>query len=164
MPLAMTLNLRSEPKHLNEHPDRPIPVETVTEEAEEAQEESSSAGNDEPSEEADNEETTEEQEATEEVTEVTTKLPITPVEQRLKQITEEIEKFSNADVDSEIGRQSFFSLSDLIKNLRPNDKKTPQIDSDYSNTMRVLGDTKSLINDDARKLKEGTVKITRSLY
>ncbi|XP_059608095.1 uncharacterized protein LOC132255938 [Phlebotomus argentipes] len=165
IPLAMTLNLRSEPKHLNEHPDRPVQVETATEEEEEAQEDGS-AESEESSGAAESEETTEE--TTEEVTEVTTKLPrsetITPVEQRLKQITEEIEKFSNTDVDSEIGRQSFFSLSDLIKNLRPNDKKTPQIDSDYSNTMRVLGDTKSLINDDARKVKEANIKITRSLY
>ncbi|XP_055706130.1 uncharacterized protein LOC129803526 isoform X1 [Phlebotomus papatasi] len=169
MPLAMTLNLRSEPKLLNEHPDRPVQVETVTEEDEEAQEDSnleseeSSVADD-----VENEETTEELDVTEEVTEITTKQPksdtITPVEQRLKQITEEIEKFSNSDVDSDIGRQSFFSLSDLIKNLRPNDKKTPQIDSDYSNTMRVLGDTKSLINEDARKVKEANVKITRSLY
>ncbi|GAB0093988.1 uncharacterized protein DMENIID0001_091890 [Sergentomyia squamirostris] len=168
MPLAMTLNLRSEPKHLNEHPDRPVEVVTEAEEEEpvEAREDSASDGEDNTV--TEEEETTEEQETTEEVTEITTKVPksetITPVEQRLKQITEEIEKFSNADVDSDIGRQSFFSLSDLIKNLRPNDKKTPQIDSDYSNTMRVLGDTKSLINDDAKKIKDGSVKITRSLY
>lgn len=67
-----------------------------------------------------------------------------PVEQKLRQITEEIEKYSNSDkVDENNSRQSFFSLSDLIKTLRPNDKKVaPQIDSDYSNTMRVLGEPK----------------------
>ncbi|CAO1395253.1 unnamed protein product [Diamesa tonsa] len=68
-----------------------------------------------------------------------------PVEQKLRQITEEIEKYSNKVVDkvdlTEDDRQSFFSLSDLIKTLRPDDKeKAPQIDSDYSNTMRVLGE------------------------
>lgn len=69
-----------------------------------------------------------------------------PVEQKLRQITEEIEKYSNSDkVDDINDRQSFFSLSDLIKTLRPNDKKVaPQIDSDYSNTMRVLGETKAV--------------------
>lgn len=75
----------------------------------------------------------------------------TSVEQRLKQITAEIEKFSNTDSESEIGRQSFFSLSDLIKTLRPNDKKTPQIDSDYSNTMRVLGEQSIVGNEDAAR-------------
>ena len=69
-----------------------------------------------------------------------------PVEQKLRQITEEIEKYSNSDkVDDNNDRQSFFSLSDLIKTLRPNDKKVaPQIDSDYSNTMRVLGEPKAV--------------------
>lgn len=87
----------------------------------------------------------------------------TTVEQRLKQISEEIEKFSsNTDTESEIGRQSFFSLSDLIKTLRPNDKKIPQIDSDYSNTMRVLGETTSL-DDGSRKLKDSSEITNRAL-
>lgn len=69
----------------------------------------------------------------------------TSVEQRLKQITEEVEKQNHSDNDSDIGQQSFFSLSDLIKTLRPSDRKViPQIDSDYSNTMRVLGETASI--------------------
>lgn len=76
-----------------------------------------------------------------------------PLEVRLKQISEEVEKLSSKETnDHDIGRQSFFSLSDLIKTLQPNDKKTnPQIDSDYSNTMRVLGE--SLLNDEGRSLK-----------
>lgn len=69
----------------------------------------------------------------------------TSVEQRLKQISEEVEKQNHSDNDGDIGQQSFFSLSDLIKTLRPSDRKvSPQIDSDYSNTMRVLGETASV--------------------
>lgn len=91
----------------------------------------------------------------------------TSVEQRLKQITAEIEKFSNSDSESEIGRQSFFSLSDLIKTLKPNDKKTPQIDSDYSNTMRVLGETTSVVGneDAARNIRDSEItQIRNSFY
>ena len=82
-----------------------------------------------------------------------------PVEQKLRQITEEIEKYSNSDKVDEInGRQSFFSLSDLIKTLRPNDKKVaPQIDSDYSNTMRVLGETKAVNVKGSGEIKESPV-------
>lgn len=87
------------------------------------------------------EETTQEEEIEEE-----------PLEKRLKQISEEVEKLNNMDTNErDIGRQSFFSLSDLIKTLRPNDKKIPQIDSDYSNTMRVLGET--IFEDEGRNLK-----------
>lgn len=69
----------------------------------------------------------------------------TSVEQRLKEISEEVEKQNHSDTEADIGRQSFFSLSDLIKTLRPSDRKViPQIDSDYSNTMRVLGETASM--------------------
>jgi hypothetical protein len=81
-----------------------------------------------------------------------------PVEQKLKQISAEIEKYSATDKDNETGRQSFMTLSDLLKNLRPNDKITPQIDSDYSNTMRVLGETSIL---HGRKMKNP--EINRSL-
>lgn len=89
----------------------------------------------------------------------------TSVEQRLKQITAEIEKFSNTDSESDIGRQSFFSLSDLIKTLRPNDKKTPQIDSDYSNTMRVLGETSVIGNEDAaRNSRDSEITQIRSSF
>lgn len=89
----------------------------------------------------------------------------TSVEQRLKKISEEIEKYSSSENESDIGRQSFFSLSDLIKTLRPSDKKViPQIDSDYSNTMRVLGETSSIVSgEEARKLKDVDLK-TRALY
>lgn len=76
-----------------------------------------------------------------------------PLEERIKQISEEVEKLSSKETnDRDIGRQSFFSLSDLIKTLQPGDKKTnPQIDSDYSNTMRVLGE--SLLNEEGRNFK-----------
>ncbi|XP_035772786.1 myotubularin-related protein DDB_G0290005-like isoform X1 [Anopheles albimanus] len=65
-----------------------------------------------------------------------------PVEQKLKQITKEIEQLSGGGnrelrVDN---RQSFLSLSDLIKNIRPAEKVVPQIDSSYANTMLVLGE------------------------
>ncbi len=86
-----------------------------------------------------NEEPTEtlEDEHEEEVQEV-------PVEEKLKQISQEIEKYSNNDQsDAADDRQSFFSLSDLIKTLQPAVKKAPQIDSDYSNTMKVLGEQTS---------------------
>lgn len=81
----------------------------------------------------------------------------TSVEQRLKKISEEIEKYSTGDNESDLGRQSFFSLSDLIKTLRPTDKKViPQIDSDYSNTMRVLGETASIVGvDEGRNVRDG---------
>lgn len=81
----------------------------------------------------------------------------TSVEQRLKKISEDIEKYSTSDNESDLGRQSFFSLSDLIKTLRPTDKKViPQIDSDYSNTMRVLGETSSIVGvDEGRKIRDG---------
>ncbi|XP_041761922.1 putative uncharacterized protein DDB_G0287113 isoform X3 [Anopheles merus] len=66
-----------------------------------------------------------------------------PVEQKLKQITKEIEQLSSGAGDRELrldSRQSFLSLSDLIKNIRPAEKVVPQIDSSYANTMRVLGE------------------------
>ncbi|XP_035900912.1 PH domain-containing protein DDB_G0287875 isoform X2 [Anopheles stephensi] len=67
-----------------------------------------------------------------------------PVEQKLKQITKEIEQLSGGGAgDRELrvdSRQSFLSLSDLIKNIRPAEKVVPQIDSSYANTMRVLGE------------------------
>lgn len=91
----------------------------------------------------------------------------TSVEHRLKKISEEIEKYSNNDNQDIHGRQSFFSLSDLIKTLRPSDKKIiPQIDSDYSNTMHVLGETAKVVGgDDARKIKTIDLRQTnRALY
>jgi len=92
----------------------------------------------------------------------------TSVEQRLRKITEEIEKYSNSDNDSEIhGRQSFLMLSDLIKNFQPTGKKIgPQIDSDYSKSMHVLGETASIVNgDESRKIKDIDLRQTnRALY
>lgn len=83
-----------------------------------------------------------------------------PVEQKLKQITEEITKYSNVDnAETDTARQSFLSLTDLIKTLRTNENKKvlpAQIDSDYSNTMRVLGDQTSM-NSDSRQFKDSEV-------
>lgn len=89
----------------------------------------------------------------------------TSVEHRLRKISEEIEKYSNSDSEIQ-GRQSFFSLADLIKNLQPGqDKKViPQIDSDYSNTMH-LGEKGAVGGDDARKIKSIDLRQTnRALY
>lgn len=78
----------------------------------------------------------------------------TTVEQRLKQITEEVKLASEAaQPPADLGRQSFMSLTDLIRNLRPNDKVPPQIDSDYSNTMRVLGEPGAVIVESSRKVR-----------
>ncbi|XP_075166877.1 narrow isoform X2 [Haematobia irritans] len=81
---------------------------------------------------------------------------IPSVEVRLKQISQEVEKRASEenrhipsltpDLD-DIGHQSFLSLTDLIRTLRPNDKQIiPQIDSDYSNAMRVLGEKSVAVN------------------
>lgn len=85
----------------------------------------------------------------------------TSVELRLKQITQEVQKRTRNDAENhhlphsltpdldDIGHQSFLSLSDLIRTLRPNDKQIiPQIDSDYSNAMRVLGEKSVVVNND----------------
>lgn len=79
----------------------------------------------------------------------------TTVEHSLKQITEEVGKLAaeTAQPVAEVGRQSFMSLTDLIRNLRPNDKANPQIDSDYSNTMRVLGEPGAVIVESSRKVR-----------
>ncbi|XP_017465068.1 PREDICTED: uncharacterized protein LOC108358314 isoform X2 [Rhagoletis zephyria] len=87
------------------------------------------------------------------------------VEVRLKQISQEIEKMAAANNDNQrhnnaatgvlhhdnndVDRQSFLSLTDLIRTLRPNNKQIiPQIDSDYSNAMRVLGETSEVVNNE----------------
>lgn len=93
----------------------------------------------------------------------------TSVEQRLRKISEEIEKFSghnSGDKNSDVS-QSFLSLSDLIQNNRklnqmdrkinPIDRKIiPQIDSDYSKSMHVQGETivSGAGGDDLRKIKD----------
>lgn len=92
----------------------------------------------------------------------------TSVEQRLRKITEEIEKYSSLDNESEMhGRQSFLTLTDLIKTLQPTGKKiAPQIDSDYSKSMHVLGEMASIVNsDESRKIKDYDLRQTnRALY
>ncbi|XP_054737900.1 pyrroline-5-carboxylate reductase 1 [Anastrepha obliqua] len=87
------------------------------------------------------------------------------VEVRLKQISQEIEKMAAANSENQrhnnapvgvlhhdnndVDRQSFLSLTDLIRTLRPNNKQIiPQIDSDYSNAMRVLGETSEVVNNE----------------
>ncbi|XP_055602280.1 uncharacterized protein LOC129751042 isoform X2 [Uranotaenia lowii] len=74
-----------------------------------------------------------------------------PVEQKLKQITQEVAEMTHSDRDIDNGRQSFLSLSDLIKNIRPAEKVIPQIDSSYANTMRVLGE--SITQGESRAVK-----------
>lgn len=100
----------------------------------------------------------------------------TSVEQRLRRISEEIEKYRNVNVNDNNnagssaenhGPQSFLYLTDLINTLRPSEKKViPQIDSDYSNTMHVLGETTSIVSgDDTRKIKTNDLRQTnRALY
>ncbi|XP_055312178.1 uncharacterized protein LOC129574340 [Sitodiplosis mosellana] len=103
----------------------------------------------------------------------------TSVEQRLKRISEELEKYRNvngndnngggggASAADNHGPQSFLYLTDLLNTLRPAEKKViPQIDSDYSNTMHVLGETTSIVNgDDTRKIKTIDLRQTnRALY
>jgi len=65
-----------------------------------------------------------------------------PSVERLKQISQEFEKssenISKNTGENDLGRQSFLSLSDLIRNFHPNDKQiVPQIDSDYSNAKKA---------------------------
>lgn len=107
----------------------------------------------------------------------------TSVEQRLKRISEEIEKYRNVNINDNNnnnngggvggasvenhGPQSFLYLTDLLNTLRPSEKKViPQIDSDYSNTMHVLGETTSIVSgDDTRKIKTMDLRQTnRALY
>ncbi|XP_017835871.1 uncharacterized protein LOC108595196 isoform X2 [Drosophila busckii] len=86
------------------------------------------------------------------------------IEVRLKQIAQDFEKMTssqemqrNSGVSKdELTPQSSLSLSDLIRTLRPSEQQIiPQIDSDYSNAMRVLGKTSSAVvnNEDTRKFK-----------
>ncbi|XP_002050096.2 clumping factor B isoform X1 [Drosophila virilis] len=86
------------------------------------------------------------------------------IEVRLKQIAQDFEKMTSSQElqraaavvsKDEISPQSSLSLSDLIRTLRPNEQQIiPQIDSDYSNAMRVLGKTSAAVgNEDSRKFK-----------
>ncbi|XP_031639615.1 ras guanine nucleotide exchange factor Y isoform X3 [Contarinia nasturtii] len=87
----------------------------------------------------------------------------TSIEQRLKKISEEIEKYSNGNNNNADNVKSILSLADLVGAGRnPSERKViPQIDSDYSNTMHVLGET----TDDSRKYKPINLRQTnRALY
>jgi hypothetical protein len=66
-----------------------------------------------------------------------------PVEQRLRQLTDDLGRLKLDSNDDE-NRQSFLSLSDLIKTLRPNDDKPLQIDSSYSRS-QVLGEKPDIV-------------------
>lgn len=70
-----------------------------------------------------------------------------PVEQRLRQLTDDLgrlDKISISSNNDDENRQSFLSLSDLIKTLRPNDDKPLQIDSSYSRS-QVLGEKPDIV-------------------
>lgn len=92
----------------------------------------------------------------------------TSVEQRLRRISEAVERYSNDNENAENhGPKSFLTITDLINTLQPADKKVmPRIDSDYSNTMHVLGETASIVGgDDSRKIKTIDLRQTnRALY
>lgn len=62
-----------------------------------------------------------------------------PVEQRLRQLTDDLGRLDKISSNDDENRQSFLSLSDLIKTLRPNDDRPLQIDSSYSRS-QVLGE------------------------
>lgn len=72
-----------------------------------------------------------------------------PIEDKMKQLTQEIEYHDNEKAETSDDPQSFLTLSDLIKNLQPAIKNAPQIDSSYSHTMRVLGE-QTISNADVR--------------
>lgn len=92
----------------------------------------------------------------------------TSVEQRLRRISEAIERYSTDNENTENhGPKSFLTITDLINTLQPADRKVmPRIDSDYSNTMHVLGETASIVGgDDSRKIKTIDLRQTnRALY
>lgn len=91
----------------------------------------------------------------------------TSVEQRLKKISEEIERYSAGGNNDNHEPKSFLTMGHLFNSLRTSDKKIiPQIDSDYSNTMHVLGETASIVGgDDSRKVKTVGLRHTnRALY
>ncbi|XP_022224672.2 uncharacterized protein LOC111075605 isoform X2 [Drosophila obscura] len=69
------------------------------------------------------------------------------IEERIKQIAQDFQKMaSSQEIQTpsreEMTPQQSLSLNDLIRTLRPNVQQIiPQIDSDYSNSMRVRGKT-----------------------
>lgn len=66
-----------------------------------------------------------------------------PVEQKLRQLTDTIASLDKVNNDDET-RQSFLSLSDLIKTLRPDEQKPLQIDSAYSRS-QVLSEKPDVV-------------------
>ena len=66
-----------------------------------------------------------------------------PVEQRLRELTDDLGRLQQLNSDDE-NRQSFLSLSDLIKNLRHEDEKPLQIDSSYARS-KVLGEKPDIV-------------------
>lgn len=69
-----------------------------------------------------------------------------PVEQRLRELTDDLGRLQQISSNDDETRQSFLSLSDLIKNLRQDDEKNPplQIDSSYSRS-KVLGEKPEIV-------------------
>ena len=67
-----------------------------------------------------------------------------PVEQKLRQLTDTIQTLDKISSNDDETRQSFLSLSDLIKTLRPDESKPLQIDSSYSRS-QVLGEKPDVV-------------------
>lgn len=67
-----------------------------------------------------------------------------PVEQKLRQLTDKIASLDKIGSTDDETRQSFLSLSDLIKTLRPDEQKPLQIDSAYSRS-QVLGEKPDVV-------------------
>lgn len=67
-----------------------------------------------------------------------------PVEQKLRQLTDTIASLDKISTTDDETRQSFLSLSDLIKTLRPDEQKPLQIDSAYSRS-QVLGEKPDVV-------------------
>lgn len=67
-----------------------------------------------------------------------------PVEQKLRQLTDTIQNLEKISSNDDETRQSFLSLSDLIKTLRPDEQKPLQIDSAYSRS-QVLGEKPDVV-------------------
>ena len=67
-----------------------------------------------------------------------------PVEQKLRQLTDTIQNLDKISSNDDETRQSFLSLSDLIKTLRPDEQKPLQIDSSYSRS-QMLGEKPDVV-------------------
>lgn len=89
-----------------------------------------------------------------------------PVEQKLRQLTDGLGKLGGGgntlSSNDDENRQSFLSLSDLIKTLRPNDDKPLQIDSSYSRS-QVLGEKPDIIYHPRNAASGGDIA-NRSLF